>query len=155
TSIYSTPATRSMPFGGDRAMLRDRKFADSPLEGRVRCELVSELKFRSSQKSGFQRFWDDSDVVRRGFARKSTREDDLSPRSAGRASGLIFLPSIKGRSQQLAWLIAMRKKFSLASRAVGLLYSYNCVTNRSLSVETNFPSRSLDCLTEAHPVVPG
>src|SRR5262249_31542812 len=60
--------------------------------------------------------------------------------------GMIFLPSIKGRGQQLAWLIAMRKRFSLASHAVGLLYSYNCVTNRSLSVETNFPSRSFDCL---------
>ena len=41
TSIYSTPATRSMPFGGDRAMLRDRKFADSPLEETVSSELVS------------------------------------------------------------------------------------------------------------------
>src|SRR5215831_20837539 len=59
---------------------------------------------------------------------------------------MIFLPSIKGRSQQLAWLIAMRKKLSLASRAVGLLYSYICLINRSLSVESNFPSRSLDCL---------
>src|SRR5215472_4302753 len=32
---------------------RNRKFVDSPLEGRVRCELVSELKFRSSQKIRF------------------------------------------------------------------------------------------------------
>jgi MFS family permease len=32
---------------------RNRKFADSPLEGRVTSELVSELKFRSSQKIRF------------------------------------------------------------------------------------------------------
>jgi hypothetical protein len=34
---------------------RNRKFVDSPLEGAVTSELVSEVKSRSSQKSGFQR----------------------------------------------------------------------------------------------------
>src|SRR5215471_4314111 len=76
----------------------------------------------------------------------SVRLDFTDKNFARPGCGMIFLPSIKGRGQQLAWLIAMRKRFSLASHAVGLLYSYNCVTNRSLSVETNFPSRSLDCL---------
>ena len=47
--------------------------------------------------------------------------------SAGRAR-MIFLQSIKKEPAKLA-LIAMRKKFSLASRALGLLYSYNCGAN--------------------------
>ena len=38
-----------------RRFKRNRKFVDSPLEGAVTSELVSEVKSRSSQKSGFQR----------------------------------------------------------------------------------------------------
>ena len=38
---------------GRRILARDRFAPDSPLEGRVTSELVSELKFRSSQKIRF------------------------------------------------------------------------------------------------------
>ena len=51
---YSTSRAASAVYGY-RLPLRDRKFADSPLEGAVTSELVSEVKSRSSQKSGFQR----------------------------------------------------------------------------------------------------
>jgi hypothetical protein len=44
--------------------LRDWKFADSPLEGAVYCELVSEVKFRCD--SG--RVMDDSGFAKRCFA---------------------------------------------------------------------------------------
>src|SRR5262249_49494841 len=59
---------------------------------------------------------------------------------------MIFLPSIKGRGQQLAWLIAMRKRFSLASRPVGLCIDIIGLQIGGRAVKSNFPSRSLDCL---------
>ena len=70
--------------------LRNQKFADSPLEGRVTSELVSEVDFRSSQKNQiFRRFLDDSGLLKSGFARKSPRE--YEPRSAVGRSAYLHL----------------------------------------------------------------
>jgi hypothetical protein len=58
--------------------------------------------------------------------------------------GMIFLQSIKGKSLQRARLIAMRKKNIVACRALGLLYSYNCIVIGRPHREIVFPIRVPD-----------
>jgi len=94
----------------------NRKFVDSPLEGRVTSELVSEVDSGVRKKSDFQRFLDDSGLVKRGFARKINAERWTS---SGMAAG----------------------KMDLFSQAVGLLsdWYYAYFLNARLAAAAHFP----------------